>query len=321
MKATLACLACIFASSMSLLGTPDRTITVDEDFLGSNATSFAILRTETDNHSSYYRLQVTRYLDEYEKTPEQQPVASFLARRIKRTTLLDMDRLIDPDTGAKSENVRTRNDSTQLADLLTRYPERAYRWDGSRFAKLSSWKRDGRITSGQANFLSNYTSLPEEIFGKYEHRPEWKLEQATEDMNSLYLRVSTGLEGVEADDEGSRQSRWICIIPAKTRQVHDHLDLQPMYLCAGSFPKAEEAVKQAREMITKAREAKSALPSLEVWSVQYGSSPVCHTLVLRTSMEDIQPDAFKQLQLIFGASLSPISSGCFLERTHFKESP
>jgi len=321
MKTSLACLACMFASSMSLLGTPDRSITVEEDFLGSNGTGFAILRTETDNHSSYYRLQVTRYLDEYEKAPEQQPVASFLARRVKRTTLLDVDRLIDPDTGARSENVRTRNDSTQMADLLTRYPERARRWEGSRFAKLSSWKRDGRISSGEANFLSNYTSLPEEIFGKYQHQPEWKLEQAMEDMNSLYLRVTTGMDAVEADDEGSSQSRWICIIPAKTRQVHDHLDLQPTYLCAGSYPKAEDAVKQARELKAKAAEAKSHVPTLEVWSVQYGSSPLCFTLVIQESMQDIQPERFKQLQLLLGTSLSPISSTCFVERTLFKEYP
>ena len=321
MKTSLACLAWVFVSSVTLLGTPDRSITVEEDFLGSNATGFAILRTETDNHSSYYQLQVTRYLDEYDKTPEQQPVASFLARRVKRTMLLDVDRLIDTETGAKSENVRTRNDSTQMADLLTRYPERAYRWDGSRFAKLSSWKRNGRITSGQADFLSNWTSLPEEIFGKYEHQPEWKLEQAMEDMNSLYLRVSTGPEGVEADDGGIRQTRWICIIPDKTRQIHAHLELQPMYLCAGSYATADEAVKQAREVLKKAKETKVRTPSLEVWSVEYFDSPLCYTLVVRDEMKDIEPKKFKQLQRLLGPDLSPTTSECFVARTQVSEPP
>ncbi|WP_395740066.1 hypothetical protein [Prosthecobacter sp.] len=319
MKASLACLACMFASSLSLFGTPDRTIRVEEDFLGSNETGFAILRTETDNHSSYYRLQVTRYLDEYEKVPEQQPEACFLARRVKRTTLLDVDHLRDPDTGKPSENVRTRDDSTQMADLLTRYPARAQRWDASRFAKLSSWKKDGRISSGEANFLSNYTSLPEEIFGEYHRQPKWKMEQAMEDMNALYLRVTTGMQ--EADeDEGSSQSRWICLIPAKTRQVHDHLALQPAYLCAGSHPTAEDAVKQAREIKAKAAEAKSPVPALAVWSVRYGGAPLCFTLVLQESMEDMQPERFKQLQLLFGTSLSPISSTCFVERAKGSES-
>jgi hypothetical protein len=291
---------------------------VEEDFLGSNETGFAILRTETDNHSSYYSMQVTRYLDEYEKVPAKQTITSFLARRVKRTILLDVHDYNDPPT--KERTVKAQDSSIKLAEVLTQYPARARKWEEAKFAKFSSWKKGSRISSGKNQMLSNWFWAEDEIFGAQDPKPEWELEQAMEDMNSVYLQVSTGPQNHD-DDEGSRQTRWICIIPDKTRQIHAHLELQPMYLCAGSYATADEAVKQAREVLKKAKETKVLTPSLEVWSVEYFDSPLCYTLVVRDEMKDIKPKKFKQLQRLLGPDLSPTTSECFVARTQVSEPP
>jgi len=64
MKQLLLALGLILVSATFVLGTPDRVLDIEEDFLGSNAEAFAILRTEHDNLGSYYADRVKRYLDE-----------------------------------------------------------------------------------------------------------------------------------------------------------------------------------------------------------------------------------------------------------------
>lgn len=317
MKASLACLACMFVSSVPLFGTPERTIRVEEDFLGSNETGFAILRTETDNHGRYYCLQVTRYLDEYEKVPEKQPPESSLAHRVKRTTLLDVLNYNDPPT--KEQTVKAQDSNVKLAELLARYPNRAVRWDAAKFAKFSTWKKEGYFGSGRNEVISDW-SVRNEVFGIPSGRVDWALEEAMEDMNCLYLRMTIG-HSTPADDEGDMQSRWVCILPDKTRQIHDHLNLQPFYLSTGSYATADEAMKRAREIIQKSKETNPYAPDLEIWSVRVDDGSCFYTVVLRNSMEGIQPQKFKQLKVLLGADLSPTTSEMFDQKTKVIESP
>ena len=110
MKSLLLSWVWLLAGVTSVTATPDRQIIVEEDLLGSNATGFLILRTVFDNRGSYFIDHTIRYLDEYEKKPQTQPIESTLARRVKRTVLLDVTTSRDySDDGGPmtvSENVK-----------------------------------------------------------------------------------------------------------------------------------------------------------------------------------------------------------------------
>ena len=110
MKSLLLSWVWLLAGVTSVTATPDRQIIVEEDLIGSNATGFLILRTVFDNRGSYFIDHTIRYLDEYEKKPQTQPIESTLARRVKRTVLLDVTTSRDyPDDGGPmtvSENVK-----------------------------------------------------------------------------------------------------------------------------------------------------------------------------------------------------------------------
>ena len=298
--------------ALPVFATPDRSITVEEDWLGSNENGFVILRTETDNHGSYCSGQVTRYLDEYEKAPQKQPIESSIARRAKRTTLLDIRTNRDYSAGPPitTEDIKTRDQEVKLADVLRKYPGRTRKWNAEKFAKFAAWKKkDHDIRSGQNQVMSRY-EVVNEVFGLESGQGLiWTLETVMEDGNCLYLRMTTGLD--EEEEEGSSQSRWICILPEKTLQIRDHLELQPFYLCIGHYDTAEEAVKQARELMKKTTQTKDSIPGLEVWSVSDYPEPCYFTIVLKHGMGNMNASRFEKLKSHFGQGLTPVSSEYF----------
>lgn len=85
MKHLLTILSLGFTLSLQLaFSTPDRQIKITERIIGSNPDHFIILRTEVDNHGSYYKSQTKQYLDTYTKLPaEANPrIDSCLAKKI-----------------------------------------------------------------------------------------------------------------------------------------------------------------------------------------------------------------------------------------------
>ena len=83
MKTWLGCLVVGFLAAGGLFATPDHAVDVKERFFGSNATDYAVLRTEDDNQASYYQHRVKTWLDEYSKE-------DALRNNVKSTLLLDV---------------------------------------------------------------------------------------------------------------------------------------------------------------------------------------------------------------------------------------
>lgn len=320
MKSLLLSWVWLLAGVTSVTATPDRQIIVEEDLLGSNATGFLILRTVSDNRGSYYSDHSIRYLDEYEKKPQTQPIESTLARRVKRTVLLDVATSRDyPDDGGPmtvSENVKEQDGDIKLAELLRRFPQRPRRWLTARRKKLESWKHDEDIYSGQFQVLSKY-DISSEVFDQSSYKGfNYRIQDVMEDSNSIFLRMTTGIDDEVEQDEMSSQSRWVCLVPEATQRVRDHLELPPQHLCTGYYKGAGEAAARVRELLKQDVKKHLYDPPFEVWKISGQDTEAYFTVVIRCDLESIRPERFEELKKQIAPDLSPISTQHFIQKDH-----
>ena len=144
-----------------------------------------------------------------------------------------------------------------------------------------------------------------------ERRTEYSIDEAREDGNCLYLRLTTG-----GEDEG-RQTRWICLLPDATRQVRAHLRLEPHYLTLARFKTLDEAKQKAQEIVRSAKDNKAIrqyVHQLEIWSSdESSSSDRPYFIVLSSSADWMSPSKFEKMKAIFGPDLAPTSSQRFDE--------
>jgi hypothetical protein len=307
MKPIFTALGLVLMPVSLLFGTPDRSVEIVEDFLGSNETGFAILRSEYDNLGSYYASRVRRYLDEYEKTPKDSGRVLAIAKRVKSVLLLDTKDF--HDQGQSSETVLAQDNGIAYAELLRKYPARGKAWPREKLAKLAHGRNQG-VYAGRYHVVSHW-ELATELFGFAKDDHDCVLEQVMEDMNCLYLRVSTS----EGEDEGDRQNRWICNVPAKTEQIHAHLALEPLCLAAGRHPTVEAAVQHAQGILKQAAEEKYPMFELHVWSVISDSGPPLFMVMLPGALESMHTEKFERLKKLMGADLAPMSTERCQERT------
>ena len=305
-----------FLAAVALtFATPDRAVHVEEDILGSNETGFLILRTESDNLGSYYTSRTKRYIDEYVKEPKEAGYSLALARKERSTLILDTRDSHGPDDD-QSQTTEAEDLSVSLAALLKKYPARPRRWNAEQVAKLGKTGSNQGVYAGRFCVVSNY-EMVNHVFGLESSEVEWRLDEVAEDMNCVYLKVYTGT----GDDDGDKQSRWICNVPQKSEQLHAHLNLEPICLVSGQFPTAEEAWEKVRTIGPKAKEAKQSLYGLEVWSVSQPTGKPVFTLVLRDAAREISVERFERLKQLIGADLAPTTTGHFLEQTKTPVAP
>ncbi|WP_449070813.1 hypothetical protein [Prosthecobacter sp.] len=303
----------MLALSVPAFATPDHVVDVDEELLGSNEAGFLILRTVRDNLGSYFSTKTTVYLDEYEKKAGKDFIDRDVARTFKSTLVSDVRIFRDygptPSQPKITETIETNNKGAVLSDLLIKYPQRGRRWSKDEFAKLIALRWDrGDIRSAGKQFLTSF-DVCESVF-QVERNTPWEVEEAREDSNCVYLRLTTGGK----DDDESQQSRWICLLPETTRQLHAHLKLKPWYLVSRGFKSMAEAVDQARQIYQRHKDSSPALPALEVWSVHSPDEPGLPYRIAVAAEPDMTPAKFEWLRTTLGKDLAPIHSGGFEER-------
>lgn len=303
MKTLLRFLAAGLLAEGGLFATPDHAVDVKERYFGSNATDYAILRTEDDNQSSYYQNRVTTWLDEYSKE-------DALRENVKSTLLLEVSYQRHPDQKPNSpatEVIHSQDTTLGLATLLARYPERAAEpWTAEDRAKLSV-DSDRGIDFGNVFFFDGGV-ISREIFGGRHNGEKWTLDQVSGDVNAIYLQLSCG------QDEG-RETRLLCLPPARSKQVKDQMTMQPIYLVAGTFDTKESAVARAQELVKKAREMKFYGIHPEVWSARPPTDKMVWHVVEAFSKEMIQNNAVPRTEETLGVRLVPMTSKSFIERT------
>ncbi len=289
-----------------LHATPDHSVAVSERLLGSNKDGYAIIRTETDNMGSYYQEKRVVWLDEYSKAdgPSAKPT--------KSTQFLELNISIDIDDQNKvTTKAGDRSQRPSLADVVERYTTMIFNpWDADQFAELKFNPNTGHTTYKSQTLIGDGALLGTRFraSGSENHL---SLRSVEEDSNSTFLNIST------PRDEGS-ELRVICISPKATSNLRALKDLKPIYLSAGTFGSAKEALAH----LNKLAENKT-LPrhNMEVWSVFHADTEKTdYSVVLENSEDIIRRNELSASQEPLGLNLIPISSEGFREM-QVEESP
>lgn len=283
---------------MPLQATPDRSVTVQERFLGTNADDYAILRTEVDNMGSYYREHRWVWLDEY-------PKEGGSAAEPRSTLLLDQNFSADPDNakaGSTTEN--SRNDKPSLADLVQRYPAMdLIPWSAEQVAEVQFDAESGEA-SYKSQRLVEAGGLLKKRFRISNPEVNLALIAVAENSNNLFLTISSG------DDEG-REMRVIAVPSKATRNARALGKLEAVYLSAGTFESSKDALVHAREL---SQTKKPLYSGLVVWSVFHADTgKTDYSVVSSISQNLIHDNEFAGSRNESGTRLTPITSEGFRE--------
>ncbi|MFU8892376.1 MAG: hypothetical protein ACNA8L_02000 [Luteolibacter sp.] len=295
--------------SVSMLhATPERVVNIDERLIGTSDGSHAILRTERDNLGSHYSDRENIWLDEY--------VSGEAGRQlVKSTHLLDVSYIIDanhtdPNTPpAVERRVAHEDDTLALASVLSRYPLREpLMWPESRMEMIVSTLENGIRFKNKVMLLNAKTIR--ETFGKAYAEHPWTLKSIMESGGMLFLTI-----GKSRPDE-TREIRIFHVSPEASQTVRDQLELQPIYLVAGSFESIDEAITAARTFKARARENKTYGFHPEIWEERHPSPRVRYHIALPNTMHLIESGRLVKTQEALGLHLVPTSSKHFWRRTH-----
>lgn len=302
--------------SSPAIATPDRQVTVDEQLIGSSAAGYVVIRTETDNLGSYYRSRTKRFLDEYSKNAAAIENETAVGVKTHSRLLLDVSTSIDPEHSdpltkpAGSELVNEKDKTLALADILERYPTNVTKWDAKRFSRLTMQQLGGVYLDSLCVVWGG--TLTQTIFENRLPEAEWRLDEVLEDSNCIYLKVSKGTDG-------EQQTRFVCIPPRRSRQIHDHLDLKPFYLSAGSFGTKQEALEKARALIEKSKANGLVGFNPEIWTMWKPTDKIVYVIAATYLQEPSTEESFAALEGVLGLHLVPLSSKHFREKTIVRE--
>ncbi|MCW1922233.1 hypothetical protein OKA05_06690 [Luteolibacter arcticus] len=275
-----------------------------ERLLGADDTAYAVLRTERDNHASYYQTTTKVYFIERftdQSTPEKSTLLS------ETETVVDATHN-DPKTPPPvTTRVVTRDDSLSLAEALLRYPvSESVAWDAKQLAHLRSHPPSGISLDGRVLMASGERIAA--LFGSSSKDGEWKVSGAFEQRRSLFLSLEMEME------EGGSETRILGLGEDLSDQVSAHLQREDIYLSAGSFGSREEALSRI-EAWKADKKSHVTSTTWEIWSHLLPTLKTDYVLVLAQTREMLEGGRSKRIEEATGIRFEAISSERFVERT------
>lgn len=294
---------CVFASSSLLWATPDRVVEVTERVIGANREHYAVLRTEVDNHGSYYISQKKQYLDVYEKKAEDPSplVGALLTKLADSVLLLDVTSTYDAgmdyaDPGAHSEKVESRNVNISMADLLLRYPHLP--------TALDKRVEDGVVAKSRVDVPALGFIWGGWVKEKLSHdrnsNIKWRRDGITQDMNCFYMSVSY-----------EHEQRIVCIPPKVVEMTYERLDLEPVCIVAGKFETKDEAFEMVKAIGERGKVKVNNKFTPEVWYEHQRTDKILYVVMVKNSGRIFKRGSFLELKEDFGIDFSVESSGRF----------
>ncbi len=306
MKSTVL-LSCIPMLAGFLHATPDHSVRVCERFFGSGESGYAVLRTEDDNCGSYFRSEISTWLDEY--------LAEDPSRKLaRRTLLLKVSHHINPDDHKAPPvvNVLEEQKTLTIAELIKRYPVRALEpWTQDQISKMEIHPQAG-IHFRNRVFIIDGMVIDKEVFAGRHSDSEWRLDGVSHDAKMVYVQLSAG------NDEGP-QTRLIGVPLKVSKIVKDQLGMEALYLVSDRFDSKEAAVSRARELRRLTREKSLFAFQPEVWSTRLPTDKMAYLVTTANSEHLIRSGAVKIVEDGLGINFEPVSSERFEERIALEE--
>ena len=215
------------------------------------------------------------------------------------------DAKVDAPPEVKTNELAEGGEALSLPALMVRFPRMPEMWEAEKFQRLEA-DPTGGVSIERVSIL--WGGWVKERFGVDRNGEfEWKLADAMEDSDCLYLKVSS-----------EHQVRWICLLPDTTRQIRARLLMKEFYLVAGSFDTREGAVVLAREIIAKGKDKKFYGFSPEVWSERTQAGKTRYLVVSGLTKDGLGRATSSKQEEILGLEIGVTSSSRFGERVFFE---
>lgn len=285
-----------------LCATPDHSVKVCETFFGSNATGYAVIRTEEDNCCSYYTSETSTWLDEYPKdAPSRTKASSTLLLKIISTTNPD-----DP-RGVPTFSVKEEEKSLTFSNLLKRYPLRVVKtWDKEQMSKMSLHPKAG-IHFRNRVFIIDGAVISKEVFGGFVTKDEWCMDSVSQDESLVYVQLSAGLDA-------NSQTRLIGVPLKASKIVMDQLGMESLYLVSDRFDTKEAALSRADGLGKLALRRKLFEFQPVVWSTRLPTDKIAYLVATANSENLIRAGSVRKLETGLGIDFEPVSSEGFEEK-------
>jgi len=323
--------ALVLASSMAAMSAEEmkRPVVIEEMFFGSNATAYALLRTETETTANDGFLRQRTWIDEYAKEAvplddhglrydeEKRVIYGKIQAKLTQSTLLldvitSKNSEADTKPGDHAAAVKEASQDAQvaLAALLLRYPKRVLtRWSPEQMNQLV---QNGFFYTYKTQTLVNGSLVRARTFdlgGDAEMNQALgptSVSSVEEDGNCLYLTF-------HANHPEHKQTRIFCMLPAVTANVRHLAACEPFVLLAGRFDTKNAALESAKSLRSKLDTRKDFSDvGLQVWNVYHtGYSRTFYFVVIPRTAELIKQGRVAGLQECIGSRLPMVSSATF----------
>jgi hypothetical protein len=287
--------------------TPDHSVKVCEQFFGSSESGYAVLRTEDDNCGSYYRSEISTWLDEYSAEDPSR-------KQARRTLLLKVSSNRNPDDhhAPPVMQVLEEESTMMIASLIKKYPVRALEaWTQEQMSKMQLHPKAG-IHFRNRVFIIDGAVIDKEVFEGRPSDSEWRMDGVSHDAKMVFVQVSAG------NDEGP-QTRLIGVPLKVSKIVKDQLGMEALYLVSDRCDAKEAAVSRARELGRLAREKSLFAFQPEVWSTRLPTDKMAYLVTTANSEQLIRSGSVKRLEDGLGIDFEPVSSEGFEERIPLDE--
>ncbi|NWK55962.1 hypothetical protein HW115_10085 [Verrucomicrobiaceae bacterium N1E253] len=306
---------------------------IEEQFFGSNSTSYALLRTETMLSPAGEKIRSRTWLDEYTKVPTllynystKQPYEEQIQQGVYGSKLSRSVLLLDTSHNQKNHkqptsetqttekrNVHTQERTTTISKLLLRYPCRSLKpWPAEHAAQLRH-SDESLFISFKGQVMVNGKAMRTHMGGLDMGDTKAKsligsrtVDQVADDNNCTYLTVT-------ARSEQKVQTRIFCMVPPLADNLHALWTREPLYLTTGLINEKEEALHLAKEMRGKLIKEKAwSAVGVEVWSFYNSSySRRFFCVAISDTMDLIKRRQVRALSELLDMQFVPMPSGTF----------
>lgn len=323
MKACLTILAILSGPLACATEEPKPRIVIEEQFFGSNASSYALLRTQSEPLKEGKGTRKQIWLDHYSKEAvslydKARNEESRIRHAFYDTPLKDSVKLLEvistqADTEPEEEIVM--QDEIPMSKLLLLYPNRSLQvWPAEKMAQLRMSDSSFFIYY-KLQCLVNGKSIRARMGGDRMGDAQARtligprvVDSIGEDGNCVYVTLT-------ATSTERKQTRVICLVPAVTRNIHA-LDSKPdLLLTTGQLKVKGDALHTARAVRKTLDDSSFAHLDLEVWSyfdANYNRD--FYFVAFSNSMDLIKTRKVEALQELTGKDLMAVKSEMFQVR-------
>lgn len=292
--------------SSLVIATPDWLSATNEEYMGSNDTFYAVMKTVTDNQGNYYSSREVKSLFEYSKLDN-----AIINQELVSDIIYNIDaEHVDPSTPPKvTKVIKAKNKKLLLSVLTTDYKKSTIPVPVPAWTNHLKWKDEGLYLYGSLLVLPKNDFADKEIpFEQIKQQPiADSILAVYQDDQCIYFSFKHG-------DPDNYQNCIIRVSPDASKQINDWSTKLSDYLLLSEHETKEKANATSIKLIEIAKKKEFYAMNLEIWSAQKDAKNIVFYLVHRPFDLPMDEAKIKHLNAVINHETKLIKSNQFLKK-------